>query len=66
MDRIRLIAALTNGVLVLTLYTVAWGTPALDIAIGPLDNDVVEIAWPFGGFVERAICTAQIAGKEHP
>jgi len=33
MDRIRLIAALTNGVLVLTLYTVAWGTPALDIAM---------------------------------
>jgi hypothetical protein len=33
MDRIRLIAALTNGVLVLMLYTVAWGTPALDIAM---------------------------------
>jgi len=33
MDRIRLIAALTNGVLVLTLYTVAWGTPALDIVM---------------------------------
>ena len=33
MDRIRLIAALTNSVLVLTLYMIAWGTPALNIAV---------------------------------
>jgi len=33
MDRIRLIAAMTNGVLVLALYMIAWGTPALNIAM---------------------------------
>ena len=33
MERIRLIAALTNSVLVLSLYTIAWGTPGLDIAL---------------------------------
>jgi hypothetical protein len=33
MDRIRLIAALTNSVLVLTLYSIAWGTPTFDIAM---------------------------------
>ena len=33
MDRIRLFAALTNSALVLTLYILAWGTPAIDIAM---------------------------------
>ena len=32
MDRIRLLAALTNGTLVFGLYTAAWGTPSLGIA----------------------------------
>lgn len=33
MDRIRLLAALTNGTLVLGLYTAAWGTPTVAIAL---------------------------------
>jgi hypothetical protein len=33
MDRIRLLAALTNATLVLGLYMAAWGTPALTIAL---------------------------------
>jgi hypothetical protein len=32
MERIRLLAALTNGTLVFGLYTAAWGTPSLGIA----------------------------------
>jgi hypothetical protein len=33
MDRIRLIAALTNASLVLGLYTTAWGAPTSGIAV---------------------------------
>ena len=33
MDRIRLIASLANGGLVLALYMTAWGAPAPEIAI---------------------------------
>jgi len=33
MDRIRLIAALANGGLVLALYLTAWGAPVPEIAI---------------------------------
>ena len=33
MNRIRLLAAIGNGALVLALYMGAWGAPAIDIAI---------------------------------
>ena len=33
MDRIRLMAAFTNGSLVLGLYVAAWGTPSAAIAL---------------------------------
>jgi hypothetical protein len=33
MDRIRLLAALANGGLVFSLYMVAWGAPAPEIAM---------------------------------
>ena len=33
MDRVRFIAALTNSALVMALYMIAWGAPALDIAM---------------------------------
>ena len=33
MDRIRLLAASLNGMLVLGLYVAAWGTPAAEIAV---------------------------------
>ena len=33
MNRIRILAALSNAALVLGLYTTAWGAPAADIAV---------------------------------
>lgn len=33
MNRIRLLAALTNGALVLALYMAAWGAPALQLVM---------------------------------
>ena len=57
MDRIRFTAALTNGVLVLTLYTIAWGTPALDIAMLELSLAVgagVSTWYALRGFVGTA------------
>ena len=33
MDRIRILAASLNGMLVLGLYVAAWGTPAPEIAM---------------------------------
>ncbi|HXV23878.1 MAG TPA: hypothetical protein VED46_06440 [Alphaproteobacteria bacterium] len=56
MDRVRLLAAFLNGALVLSLYMIAWGAPALEIA-------VLEVTLAIGAAISTWYALRKLKGR---